>query len=280
MHRSLGRRGAAAISKGFGMSTMRTNGASGRSLSRGILVVTTAWLAGVLAVLLVMLAYDRYRHDIKTAESNAERISKLLTTSILSTMMKTGDRNHVRSLIEELKTRQDFNFRIYRGPNVERQYGVVEDERPNDEASRKVFETRKPLKVYPDDTTLRHFTPLITDERCGQCHQDLSGNPVPPGVMQGAYEVIFDLRAVKAGSVRSILQTLALLVLGLGVFGFLLYRLIVSNVLDPIRQMLYVVSGWEQGDFTRPMPESHSAELADLARLLDKHAKAQSRPAP
>ncbi len=246
---------------------------STRPLSRGVLVAIAAGMTVVLAILMVMLAYGLYQHDIQTAESNAGRVSTLLTTSILSTMMKTGDKAHVRSLMAELKTKQDFTFRIYRGPNVERQFGVVEDERPNDEVSRKVFEVRKPLMVYPNDTTLRYLTPLITDSRCAQCHQDLSGNPVPPGVMQGAYEVVFDLRGVKAGSIRTIAQVMALTVGSLGVFGFLLYRLIVSNILDPIRQMHYAVSGWTRGDFGRTWPEPHSAELRELSAVLQQEAQ-------
>jgi HAMP domain-containing protein len=260
------------------MEPMDSSAREASPLSRGILVVTVAGLVAVLAILMVMLAYELYQHDIQTAEQNAERVSKLLTTAILSTMMKTGDKAHVRSLMAELKTKQDFAFRIYRGPNVERQYGVVEDERPNDEASRKVFELRRPLKVYPNDTTLRYLTPLITDQRCAQCHQDMAGNPVPPGVMQGAYEVVFDLKSVKSGSIRTIVQVMALTVGGLAVFAFLIYRLIASNILDPIRQMHYAVSGWQQGDYDRPLPAPHSRELRSLADLLRKIAQQRGGP--
>ena len=250
-----------------------------RPISRGVLIVVVMGLAAILAILMLMLAFGLYQHDIQTAENNAERVSKLLTTSILSTMMKTGDKQHVRSLMAELKTKQDFTFRIYRGPNVERQFGVVEDERPFDDASRKVFETRKPLKVYPDDTTLRYLTPLITDSRCGECHQDMAGSPVPPGVMQGAYEIVFDLRAVKAGSVKTILQVMLLTLGALAVFGFLIYRLIVSNILDPIRQIHYALSTWNQGDYSRPLPHPHSPELREVAQLLHQHVDSH-RPAP
>ena len=244
-----------------------------RPIARGVMVGVVAGAAAMLGILMLMLAYSLYHHDIQTAEQNAERISRLTTTAILSTMMKTGDKLHVRSLMAELKSQQDFGFRIYRSAIVERQHGVVEDERPNDEASRSVFASQKPAKFYPNDTTLRYFTPLITDARCAQCHQDLAGKPIQPGIMLGAYEVVFDLTRVKAGSIRAIVQVALLTIGALLVFGFLLYRLIASNILDPIRQVNYVVTGWSQGDFTRPLPVTRSRELKELTGLLDTHVK-------
>jgi hypothetical protein len=242
-----------------------------KSLRRGAAFVVIAGFFGMLLVLGVMLAFSLYQHDVRIAERTAESTSQLLTTSILSTMMRTGDKEKVRALMAELKTQQNFGFRIYRSEYVERQFGLVEGERPMDEASRKVFETRKPLLNYPNDTTLRSFTPLITDQRCQQCHQDLAGKPIQPGVMLGAYEVVFDLSKVKAASIKLILQVVALVVVGLTVCGVLIFRLVATSVLDPIQQITYVMDGWKTGDFARPMPNTHSKELRELTGRLEEY---------
>ncbi|MBI4084137.1 MAG: hypothetical protein HY423_16150 [Candidatus Lambdaproteobacteria bacterium] len=250
-----------------------------RSLSRGVVAVVAVILAMVLVLLGVMLAYSMYQHDIRTAEQTAERTSRLLTTSILSTMIRTGNRDHVRALMRELKVKQDFGFRIYRSKYVEEQYGIVEDERPGDTATRHVFETQRPYQEYPNDTTLRHFTPLITDERCAQCHQDLAGKPIQPGIMLGAYEIIFDLSRVKAASLRLIVEVLLLVAGSLLVFGVLLYRVISSNILDPIEQLVYVVEGWARGDFSRTVPTTNSRDLRRLSNAVRRHMELH-QPAP
>jgi len=242
-----------------------------KSLRRGVALVVIAGFLGTLLVLGVMLAYSLYQHDVRSAERTAESTSQLLTTSILSTMMRTGDKDKVRALMAELKTQQNFGFRIYRSEYVERQFGPVAGERPADEASRKVFETRKPLVDYPNDTTLRSFTPLITDQRCQQCHQDLAGKPIQPGVMLGAYEVVYDLSKAKAASIKLILQVVALVVVGLAVCGVLIFRLIATSVLDPIEQIAYVMDGWKTGDFARPLPAAHSRELRELTGRIEEY---------
>jgi len=183
---------------------------------------------------LVILPYEFYNRDVDDARQNAQNISKLIRTGVLSHMIEGGNPKNMRDLLTTLQTQFDFKFRLIRSSHVEKQHGFKEDPQSKDDLIDEVLRTGRGQEDWLSSTRFRYVSPLVADERCQKCHRGLNQRRIEIGSVLGVSEIIFELKAVRNASIRQIIEVTLLMIAGLVTLGLILFFIVKKGILDPM----------------------------------------------
>lgn len=203
-----------------------------KKTKKKILRIYLITIALFLILFLVILPYRFYERDIQKAERDAITISELIKSSVLSTMVATGDSNVIRALIKKYQDKYPFKYRLIRGSFVKKQHGTDTDSQNTDAFIDDVLATGKGGKSWLPETKFRYITPFIADPICAGCHEDLNGEKIKAGTVLGASEIIFDLKPQKYKSIRFISEILAMIIITLLSLGYVLYYVVDKGILS------------------------------------------------
>ncbi|MBF0353579.1 MAG: hypothetical protein HQM11_21310, partial [SAR324 cluster bacterium] len=121
---------------------------------------------------------------------------------------------------------------MIRSKHVEKQHGVKEDEQATDDLIRQVLATGKGRDDWRDRTTYRYVAPFITDERCQECHDSVTGADIGVGEVLGASEIIFDLSGKETDSVRLVLEIMILVIGSLMFMSGMFFMIVKKGILE------------------------------------------------
>jgi hypothetical protein len=169
-----------------------------------------------VVLFLVILPYEFYNRDVDEARQNAQNISKLIRTGVLSHMIEDSDPKSMRDLLTTLQTQFEFKFRLVRSSHVEKQHGFKEDPQSKDELINEALRTGRGREDWLGSTRFRYVTPFVADESCQKCHWGVSGQKIEIGSVLGVSEIIFELKDVRNASIRQIIEVTLLMIAGLG----------------------------------------------------------------
>ncbi|CAB1082470.1 hypothetical protein D1AOALGA4SA_10088 [Olavius algarvensis Delta 1 endosymbiont] len=183
---------------------------------------------------LIILPYEFYNRDVDEARQNAQSISKLIRTGVLSHMIEGADPKSMRDLLKTLQTEFDFEFRLIRSRQVEKQHRYAEDPQGKDELIKEVMRTGRGREDWLGSTRFRYVTPFVADENCQKCHRGLSDQIIDTGSVLGVSEIIFELKNIRSASIRQIIEVTLLMVAGLATLGLILFFIVKKGILDPM----------------------------------------------
>jgi hypothetical protein len=187
-----------------------------------------------VVLFLVILPYEFYNRDVDEARQNAQNISKLIRTGVLSHMIEGADPKSMRDLLTTLQTQFDFKFRLIRSRYVEKQHGFKEDPQSKDELINEALRTGRGQEDWLSSTRFRYVTPFVADESCQKCHRGLDQRIIEVGSVLGVSEIIFELKAVRNASIRQIVEVTLLMIAGLVTLGLILFFIVKKGILDPM----------------------------------------------
>ena len=187
-----------------------------------------------VVLFMVILPYEFYNRDVDEARQNAQNISKLIRTGVLSHMIEGADPKSMRDLLRTLQTQFDFKFRLIRSRQVEKQHRYEEDPQSKDELINEVLRTGRGREDWLGSTRFRYVTPFVADESCQNCHRGLNDQIIETGRILGASEIIFELKKVRSASIRQIIEVTLLMVAGLVTLGLILFFIVKKGILDPM----------------------------------------------
>jgi hypothetical protein len=187
-----------------------------------------------VVLFLVILPYEFYNRDVDEARQNAQNISKLIRTGVLSHMIEDANPKSMRDLLATLKTQFDFEFRLIRSSHVVKQHRFNEDPQRKDELINEVLRTGRGREDWLSSTRFRYVTPFVTDESCQKCHFGVNGQRIEIGSVLGASEIIFELKNIRNASIRQIVEVTLLMIAGLVTLGLILFFIVKKGILDPM----------------------------------------------
>ncbi len=187
-----------------------------------------------VVLFLVILPYKFYYRDIDEARQNAQNISKLIRTGVLSHMTTGANPKSMRALLTTLQTQFEFEFRLIRSGQVEKQHGFKEDPQRKDELIDDVLRKGRGREDWLNSTRFRYVTPFVADESCQTCHRGLNGQTIEIGSVLGVTEIIFELKNVRNTSIRQIVEVTLLMIAGLVTLGLILFVIVKKGILDPL----------------------------------------------
>ena len=187
-----------------------------------------------VVLFLIILPYEFYNRDVDEARQNAQNISKLIRTGVLSHMMTGANPQHMRDLLKTLRTQFEFEFRLIRSIHVEKQHRFKEDPQTKDDLINEVLQTGRGKEDWLSNTRFRYVAPYIADETCQRCHRGLNDQMIEVGSVLGVSEVIFELKEVRSASIRQIIEVTLLMIAGLVTLGLSLFFIVKRAILDPM----------------------------------------------
>jgi hypothetical protein len=187
-----------------------------------------------VVLFLVILPYEFYNRDVDEARQNAQNISKLIRTGVLSHMIKDADPKSMRDMLTTLQTQFDFKFRLIRSRHVEKQHRFNEDPQSKDELINEVLRTGRGQEDWLGSTRFRYVTPFVADESCQNCHRGINDQIIETGSVLGVSEIIFELKDVRNASIRQIIEVTLLMIAGLITLGLVLFFIVKKGILDPM----------------------------------------------
>ena len=187
-----------------------------------------------VVLFLIILPYEFYNRDIDEARQDAQNISKLIRTGVLSHMIEGADPKTMRDLLTTLQTQFDFKFRLIRSRQVEKQHRYEEDPQRKDELINEVLRTGRGREDWPGSTRFRYVTPFVADESCQKCHRGLNDQIIETGSVLGVSEIIFELKNIRSASIRQIIKVTLLMIAGLVTLGLILFFIVKKGILDPM----------------------------------------------
>jgi len=187
-----------------------------------------------VVLFLIILPYEFYNRDVDEARQSAQNISKLIRTGVLSHMIEGADPKSMRDLLETLQTQFDFEFRLIRSRQVEKQHRYEEDPQSKDELINEVLRTGRGREDWLGSTRFRYVTPFVADESCQKCHRGLNDQIIETGSVLGVSEIIFELKNIRSASIRQIIEVTLLMVAGLVTLGLILFFIVKKGILDPL----------------------------------------------
>ncbi|CAB1058004.1 hypothetical protein D1BOALGB6SA_2760 [Olavius sp. associated proteobacterium Delta 1] len=187
-----------------------------------------------VVLFMIILPYEFYNRDVDEARQNAQNISKLIRTGILSHMIEGADPKSMRDLLTTLQTQFDFKFRLIRSRQVEKQHRFNEDPQGKDDLINEVLQTGRGREDWLGSTRFRYVTPFVADESCQKCHRGLNDQIIETGSVLGVSEIIFELKNVRSASIRQIIEVTLLMVAGLVTLGLILFFIVKKGILDPM----------------------------------------------
>jgi len=183
---------------------------------------------------LVILPYEFYNRDVDEARQNAQNISKLIRTGVLSHMIEDADPKSMRDLLTTLQTQFEFKFRLIRSSHVVKQHRFNEDPQSKDELIDEVLRTGRGREDWLSSTRFRYVSPFVADETCQKCHWGVNGKKIEMGSVLGVSEIIFELRDIRNASIRQIVEVTLLMIAGLVTLGLILFFIVKKAILDPM----------------------------------------------
>ncbi|MCP4622157.1 MAG: hypothetical protein GY850_01340 [bacterium] len=187
-----------------------------------------------VVLFLIILPYEFYNRDVDEARQDAQNISKLIRTGVLSHMIEGADPKSMRDLLATLQTQFDFKFRLIRSRQVEKQHRYEEDPQSKDELINEVLRTGRGREDWLGSTRFRYVTPFVADESCQKCHRGLNDQIIETGSVLGASEIIFELKDIRSASIRQIIEVTFLMIAGLVTLGLILFFIVKKGILDPM----------------------------------------------
>jgi len=187
-----------------------------------------------VVLFLVILPYEFYNRDVDEARQNAQNISKLIRTGVLSHMIGGANPKNMRDLLSTLQTQFQFKFRLIRSSHIEKQHGFKEDPQSKDDLINEVLQTGRGREDWLSSTRFRYVSPFVADERCQSCHRELDGRIIEIGSVLGVSEIIFELKDIRNASIRQIVEVTLLMIAGLVTLGFILFFIVKKGILDPL----------------------------------------------
>jgi hypothetical protein len=187
-----------------------------------------------VVLFLIILPYEFYNRDVDEARQNAQNISKLIRTGVLSHMIEGSDPKSMRDLLTTLQTQFDFEFRLIRSRQVEKQHRYKEDPQSKDELINEVLQTGRGREDWLGSTRFRYVTPFVADESCQKCHRGLNDQIIETGSVLGVSEIIFELKDIRSASIRQIIEVTLLMIAGLVTLGLILFFIVKKGILDPM----------------------------------------------
>ena len=187
-----------------------------------------------VVLFLVILPYEFYNRDVDEARQNAQNITKLIRTGVLSHMIEGGNPKSMRELLLTLQTQFEFEFRLIRSNHVEKQHRFNEDPQSKDEMINEVLRTGRGREDWLGSTRFRYVSPFVADESCQNCHFGVNGQKIDIGSVLGASEIIFELKDVRNASIRQIIEVTLLMIVGLITLGLILFFIVKKGILDPL----------------------------------------------
>ena len=230
-------------------------------------------MAGVVAMVLFLLN-QHHNSDMKALSFEMHEKAALIRTGMLATMMATGDRDIVRKTVESYVAMSSVPFRLFESEYVQRQFGGHPDEMATDPIVIDVLEGRRDIYEELSGSTFRYIIPVISDERCQKCHEDLNGDPVLAGTRLGVMEFAFDVSVRRKESVKLISEMVLGIILFTGMMLFTMYRVFDASVLSPIRALTDDFAGLEREEFNITLPEQETEEIDILVKQVRKTAAA------
>ncbi len=241
-------------------------------------LVGTLGISFVTAVLLLLL----YIRDQQALGLQAHEKAVLIRTGLLSTMMSTGDPAAIRTTVDSFKKQLNFDFRMVRSEYVRHQFGGRVGEVPRDKVEEDILSGKRGEYSRLDGTTLRFVTPFITDERCGKCHQDLDGNPLSAGKVNGLAEFIFDVSDLRNSSVNLAVRLAAAIIFAMAIVGLALYFLLSRSVVKPLKGITDAIGRLGTGDLGLPSVDIKEMrimlrQVEEMSRVFDDNKKAHEQ---
>jgi len=216
------------------MTPSSTQGIAGKETQKKLFIAFGLVTLVFVVLFLVILPYEFYNRDVDEARQNAQNISKLIRTGVLSHMIEDGNPKSMRDLLTTLKTQFDFEFRLIRSSHVVKQHWFNEDPQSKDELINEVLRTGHGREDWPGSTRFRYVTPYIADESCQKCHWGVNGQKIEIGSVLGVSEIIFELKDIRSASIRQIVEVTLLMIAGLVTLGLFLFFIVKKGILDPM----------------------------------------------
>ena len=187
-----------------------------------------------ILLFMVILPYRFYHRDVDEARQDAQNISKLIRTGVLSHMIEGANPKSMRDLLSTLQTQFDFEFRLIRSDHVEKQHRFIEDPQNKDELINEVLRTGRGREDWLSNTRFCYVTPFVADESCQKCHFGVNGQRIEIGSVLGVSEIIFELKNIRNASIRQIVEVTLLMIAGLITLGLALFFIVKKGILDPL----------------------------------------------
>ena len=217
------------------MTPSSTQGIAGKGTQKKLFMAFGLVTLVFVVLFLVILPYEFYNRDVDEARQNAQNISKLIRTGVLSHMIGDANPKSMRDLLTTLQTQFEFKFRLIRSSHVEKQHGFQEDLQSKDELINEVFRTgRRREEIWLGSTVFRSVSPFVVDESCQKCHRGLNDRLIEIGSVLGVSEIIFELEDVRNASIRQIIEVTLLMIGGLVTLGLILFVIVKKGILDPM----------------------------------------------
>ncbi len=210
-------------------------GIAGKGTKKKLIIAFGSVTLVFVILFLVILPYKFYKRDVTEARHNAQNISQLIRTGVLSHMTEDANPKSMRDLLTTFQTQFEFKFRLIRSSQVEKQHGFREDPQSKDELINEVFRTGSSReKIWLGSTQFRRVSPFIADESCQKCHRGVNGRVIEIGSVLGVSEIIFELKDVRNASIRQIIEVTLLMLAGLVTLGLILFIIVKKGILDPM----------------------------------------------
>jgi len=215
------------------MTQTSNQGIAGKGTQKKLFMAFGLVTLVFVVLFLVILPYEFYNRDVDEARQNAQNISKLIRTGVLSHMIGDANPKSMRDLLTTLQTQFEFKFRLIRSSHIEKQHGFKEDSQSKDELINEVLQTGRGREDWLGSTRFRYVSPFVADESCQTCHRGLNDRAIEIGSVLGVSEIIFELKNIRNASIRQIIEVTLLMIAGLVTLGLILFFIVKKAILDP-----------------------------------------------
>ena len=230
-------------------------------------------LVGLIATVLFLL-YEHEEHDVEIIRAEMAERAKLVRTGLLATMMASGDQEIIRNSVNAYIESLEVQFSIFESEYVRNQFGGHPDEVATDPTVLDVLEGRRDQFDELSGSIFRFITPIVSDERCQRCHNDLNGDPIPVGTRLGVMEFNFDITDRRAKSLLMTRELIAGIIVFIIILTYSIYGMFNENVLKPIRHLTDDFAKLEREEFNITMPPPTTEEIKILVGQVRKTATA------
>ncbi len=195
----------------------------------------------ILALLTVVIAGLNFRFLSTSAIENQALAHAELVKAGLTAHMKGGIIDKRGYYLDEIRQLHEINsLEIVRGASVIAQFGPGKKyEKPVDEITRKVFETKQPLFIVDEfriDPTIRAIIPYIASSEgnlnCLGCHQ------VEEGTVLGAVDIIIDVSEYQRWGIMVLVGIFITIVIFLSLILINTARTIQKHVQQPLESLI------------------------------------------
>lgn len=230
-------------------------------------------LVGLIATVLFLL-YEHEEHDVEIIRAEMAERAKLVRTGLLATMMASGDQEIIRNSVNAYIESLEVQFSIFESEYVRNQFGGHPDEVATDPTVLDVLEGRRDQFDELSGSIFRFITPIVSDERCQRCHNDLNGDQIPVGTRLGVMEFNFDITDRRAKSLLMTRELIAGIIVFIIILTYSIYGMFNENVLKPIRHLTDDFAKLEREEFNITMPPPTTEEIKILVGQVRKTATA------